>query len=101
MLGLPKVFDHRAEHGAVLAPDRESGADLVADQEEPQVGPQPAVVAPPRFFLALEVLVQLGLGCPRRAVDALQLWPLLVAAPVGAGDAQQLEGPNLAGLDDV
>src|SRR5687767_8233365 len=49
----------------------------------------------------LEVRVQLLLRCPGRAVDALQLGALLVPAPVGAGDTQQLEGADLFCAPDV
>ena len=40
----------------------------------------------------MQVLVELLLGLPGRAVDALQHRVVLVAAPVRAGDAQELEG---------
>ena len=48
-----------------------------------------------------EVLVELLLRRPGRAVDALEHRPLLVAAPVRAGRAEQLERPDLAGARDV
>ena len=54
-----------------------------------------------RFLAAREVEVKLFLGGPDRAVDALQHWALLRAAPVGAGDAHQLEWTDLAGAGDV
>ena len=53
------------------------------------------LLAPP------QVLVELLLGRPDRAVDALEHRPLLVAAPVRAGDAEQLERADLAGARDV
>ena len=49
----------------------------------------------------LQVLVQLGPRQPRRAVDAGQLPVVLVGAPVGPGQLQQLEGPYLARRGDV
>ena len=50
-----------------------------------------------RLLDALEVLVQLLLRVEERAVDALEHRVVLVAAPVGPGDAHQLEAPHLAG----
>src|SRR5581483_3401255 len=41
------------------------------------------------------------LRVPGGAVDTLQLWPVLVATPVGAGRAQELERADLAGVGDV
>jgi hypothetical protein len=41
--------------------------------EQPQLLAQPAVVAQPRLFQPLQVLVQLGLVVPGRAIDALEL----------------------------
>ena len=62
---------------------------------------EPAVVALLRLGPALEVQVELLLGRPGRAVDALEHRPLLVAAPVRAGRAEQLERADLAGAGDV
>lgn len=50
-----------------------------------------AMVALLGFFHARDVGVELLLVRPGRAVDTLQLLVLGVAAPVGAGDAGQLE----------
>ena len=44
------------------------------------------------FLDALQIGVEIGFGGPARAVDALQLSVVLVAAPVGAGQLGQLEG---------
>ena len=44
-----------------------------------------------RFLDAMQVRVEFLLLEERRGVDALQHLPLLVAAPVRAGDGQQLE----------
>jgi hypothetical protein len=53
--------------------------------------PLPGLLEPP------EVLVQVFLRQPRGAVDPLEHRVLLVAAPVGAGRGEQLEGLDLAG----
>ena len=49
------------------------------------------------FFQPFEVGFQFFFGLPRRAVDALQLLALFIAAPVSAGDAQQFEMPDVPG----
>ena len=59
------------------------------------------MVAPLRFFESVQVVVQLRLRRPGRAVDALQLLAMLVAAPVRAGDTHQLERADLARVLDV
>ena len=60
-----------------------------------ELPPQLAMVA----LLGLLQHVQMGIEFillrPGRAVDALQLFVLLVAAPVGAGDLHQLEDLSL------
>ena len=69
--------------------------------KRPSSRPEPSVVALLRLLQPLEVLVELVPGREERAVDALQLRAVLVAAPVGAGDAGQLERPDLAGRPNV
>jgi hypothetical protein len=59
--------------------------------EQVHLRAQLAVVALGGFFEPEEVRVELLLVEPAGAVDAGQLRVLLVAAPVGAGDAHQLE----------
>src|SRR6202007_2146001 len=44
-----------------------------------------------RLFEPLEMEIEVGLRVERGAVDARQLLVLLVAAPVGAGEARQLQ----------
>ena len=59
--------------------------------EEVELRPEPAVVARARLLEPLEVRVEVGLREERRAVDPRQLRVLLVAAPVRAGEARQLD----------
>src|ERR671911_2469593 len=54
------------------------------------------MVAALRLFQPRQVGVQLVLCRPSRAIDALQHRPLLIATPVGAGDGEEFEGPDLA-----
>ena len=82
-------------------PEREAGADQLVEREEIQLAPQRPVIALLRFFEAMQVLVELRLRGERRAVDALELRVALVAAPVGAGERQHLEGLDVAGPLDV
>ena len=82
-------------------PDDEAGADFVVDGEEVELAAQRAVVAAFGFGQPLQVGVQFGLGLKGGAVDALEHGPVFVAAPVGAGGVQQLDGGNLAGSGDV
>jgi hypothetical protein len=70
---------------------RQPRTDLAREREEVELGPQAAVVAPFRFLELVQVRVERGLGLPRRAVDALEHRALLVAPPVRAGDAHELE----------
>ena len=60
-----------------------------------------AVIARAGLLHLLEVLVQLLLVRPGRAVDALQHGVALVAAPIRAGDGGQLERAQPAGGGDV
>ena len=62
---------------------------------------QLAVVALLRLLAPPQVPVELLLRLPDRAVDPLEHRALLVAAPVGAGDGEQLERADLPGGLDV
>ena len=99
---MPRVLLHdRADHGALRVEDRETRSDLLGEREQVELDTEPAVVAALGFFESVEVLGERR-GClPRRAVDALQHRAVLVAAPVGAGDAHQLERAEPGGARDV
>src|SRR6185369_11784229 len=62
---------------------------------------QLAVVALLRLLAAPEVLVELLLRRPDRAVDPLERRPLLVAPPVRAGNREELQRADLARALDV
>ena len=86
-----------AHHGpAVRQPEGRAGRDVVK-REQIELAPELAVVALLRLLEPPEVLVELLLREPRRAVDPLEHRLLLVAAPVGARRRQQLERLELAG----
>ena len=65
--------------------------DASVEVEEVELDAEPAVVAPLRLLDALEVRVEVLLVVEGGAVDARQLLVLLVAAPVRAGEAGQLQ----------
>ena len=75
--------------------------DDVVEAEQVELDAEPAVVALLGLLAPPQVAVELLLGRPGRAVDALEHRPLLVAAPVRPGGAEQLERPDLAGARDV
>lgn len=72
--------------------DGQAGTDLVGEGVEVELAAELAVVALLGLREAVEIGLQLVLGRPGRAVDALQLRVLLAAAPVGRGAAHDLVG---------
>ena len=97
----PEVLDQSARASALRVPVDEAGTELLVEREEVQLAAESAVVAAGRLLDPLEVLVELLLCVEERAVDALEHGVVLVAAPVRAGDAHQLEIGHLAGALDV
>src|SRR5919202_534625 len=81
-------------------PERLAGRDLV-EKEQLQLTTELAVVAPPRFLDLPQVMIELILRLPGRAVNPLQHRPFFVAAPVGARDAGELERADLRRAIDV
>src|SRR5207237_3148621 len=71
--------------------DGKPGADLVRKREEVQLAADPPVITSLRLHQALEECVERLLREPRRAVHTLQLLVALVASPVHAGDAEELD----------
>ena len=67
----------------------EALADVLVDDEEPQVPPELAVVPVLRLLDLLQVPGKLLLCREGGAVDALELLVLLAAAVVGARDREQ------------
>ena len=80
---------------------RQSGADLVREREEVELGAELAVVALARLLDSMHVRIELVAGEPGRAVDALQLLVARVAPPVHAGDAQHADRIEPAGVGNV
>ncbi len=86
-----------AHDRALGMPEDEPAAGVFLDREEIELGAELAMVALLRFLEHEQIRVELGLRRESRAVDALQHRVVLVAAPVRAGDAHQLERADLAG----
>ena len=96
VLLFPEILDDTPDARAFGVPDDEARPDLVMDGEEVELSAEKTVVAPARLLEAFEVLVQGLLRLEGRSVDSLEHGPVLIAPPVGAGHAQQLERGNLA-----
>ena len=93
----PVVLDQRAHQPALGMPQDQARADVIVNCEEIQLAAQCAVVAFLGFFQPFQVLVQLLLAGKGGAVDALEHGLVLVAAPVGAGNGQQLHRRYIPG----
>ncbi len=70
---------------------------LFLEVEQVEFAADPAVVALLGLFQPVQVILELLVVRPGRAVDALQHRVLRIAAPVGARDFRQLECAELAG----
>src|SRR5688500_7257281 len=68
---------------------------LRVEGEQVELAAQLAMVALLRLLDAPEVPIQLFLRFPRRAIDALEHRPRLVAAPVGARGVEELESAEI------
>ncbi len=91
VLGAPEVDHGVPQAHALGVEEREAGA-LLVEAEEVEVAADAAVVALAGQLERLEVRRQLFLAREGGAVDAREHRVLLVAAPVGAGQAGELEG---------
>ena len=102
VLGAPVVDDRVPDAHALGVEEGEAGA-LLVEAEEVEVAADAAVVALAGQLEGLEMRRQLLLGGEGGAVDAREHRVLLVAAPVGAGEAGELEGAlaELAGAGQV
>src|SRR5256885_1718816 len=80
----------------LVGPEHRAGREVM-EVEEVELLPQAAVVALARLLLLLEPGVQLLLVEEGGPVDALQLRIAVIAAPVRAGDVEQLDYADLAG----
>src|SRR5205814_4801715 len=95
------VLQLLSEDAASRMPYREPRSELLREREHVQLATEPPVVALLRLFEAMEVLLEILLGSPCGAVDALEHRTVLVAAPVGAGERRELEGAEAARRGNV
>ena len=65
------------------------------EAEQRQLLAEPPVIAPAGLFESREMLFERRAVGERGSVDALQHRIALVAAPVGAGNVRQLDGPSM------
>ncbi len=96
-----EVLQLLADDGAGGGPEDEALADLVVDVEKLEFLAELAVIAELRLLELHEVVGEFLLRRESGAVDALELLVGLVAAVVGAGDGEELEGLQLGGVADV
>src|SRR4029077_7996704 len=95
-----RALERSPDELALRVPERRAGAHVM-ETEEIEVGTEPPMVAQLGLLAAPQELVEVLLCRPGRAVDALEHGSLLVAAPVGSGDREELERPDPAGRGDV
>ncbi len=85
-----KLFERVPEDNPFGVPQGH-GRRVLGEVEQVELRAEPAVVPLLRFLEALEVQVEIGLRVEGRPVDPRQLRVLLVAAPVRAREAGQLQ----------
>ena len=83
-----QLLDHDR---AVGQPQRQPRPHVIVKNKDLQLAPQLAVVALLGFLQLVQVLVQLLLVAPGRAIDALEHGVRLIPAPIRARHAHQLE----------
>ena len=82
-------------------PENQPRPDVFLNRVEIELLADKAVIALPRFLEPRDVLIEVLLGEPGRAVDALQHLPPLIAAPIRARRMQQLEVLDLPRTGDM
>ena len=87
----PVVLDDIPDPRPLRVPDDQPRPGLVVYRKQVQLAAERAMVAPAGLLQPVQVLFQRLVRLECGAVDALQPVPVLVAAPVGAGHAEQLE----------
>ena len=84
-------------------PEDQAGPGFFGDAEQIEFAPQLAMIALLRFLDLGQIGVQLRLGQKGRSINSLQPLPMLIAPPVGAGEAEEAEGRRIdrSGVDDM
>ena len=96
-----EVFEDGAEHHALGQPEGHAGGDVFMEGEQAQFLAEAAMVAALGFFEGVQMILEGLFVTEGGAVDAGEHGALLVAAPVGAGHGEELEGLHGAGAGDV
>ena len=77
---------------------KDAADGFLAEMEQVELAAEPAMITALGLFEAIEILIEVFLGRPRGAVDALQLRVPGVAPPIGPGHVHQLKGlPEMPG----
>src|SRR6266571_5308571 len=97
----PPALELFTDDREVGEPENKTRAELLVDAEELELLAEHAMVAPLDLLQSLQVIVELLLIWPHRAVDALELRVAFVATPVRAGDGEELERADLSRPFDV
>src|SRR5439155_20119707 len=79
------------QNRAVGMPENQPRPDVLLNRIQIELLPDDAVIALARLFEPANVGLEIVLAEPRRAVDALQHLPPLIAAPIRPRRVQQLE----------
>ena len=95
------VLHHPSDGAAPRVEHGQAATELVGEAEQVHLRAELAMVSLLRLLEAEQVLGESILGLPRRAVDALELGTLLIAPPVRAGDAHELEVAEALGRGHV
>src|SRR5262245_56929902 len=90
-----------ADNRSLRHPQDQALPRLLTDGEELQLFAEDAVIAFLGFIDLGQVGVEVLLGKERGAVEALELFAAGVVLPVSAGDAEDLEGADLARVRNV
>ena len=101
MFAHEEVFQNGAEHHALGQPEGHAGGHVFVEGEETELLAETAMVASLGFLDGGKVVLEALFVRERRAVDAGEHGVLLVAAPVGAGHGEQLEGLDRARAGNV
>ena len=91
-----ELLDQPAHDRALGVPEDQAAAGVLFDREQVELAAQLAVITLLRLLDLVKIRVELSPGRERGSVDALQHGIALVAAPVRARHAQELEPADLA-----
>ena len=100
-LGLHESFQDTPDDGPLGHPEDQPPSDQWRDCEQAQLLADLAVIALPGLFELRQMGIEILLVEEGGAVDALEHLAVGLPFPVGAGDGEELERPDLAGMRNV